>query len=136
MTMMPWNMLSNIILIYLIKMEVIKEIKTIHITKYKADDGKIFNTKQECIDYEKQCLEQETTYKAIECKNIYDPFALWHSEPNISRLYILKSNADYEALKAHFIDKVDDCWEEPERYPAVMAVFFENYCPLAILWDM
>lgn len=109
-------------------METITEVKTIYVTKYKAVNGTIFNTEQECIDYEKQCLEQEAIYKAIECKHIYEPFvALWDSEINISRLYILKSKADYEALKAHFIDGVD-YWEEPESFPKVMAVFSKNRC--------
>lgn len=108
-------------------MEAIKEIKTTYVTKYRAADGTTFNTEQECADYEKQCLGQEAIYKAIECKNIYNPFMLWDSGINISRLYILKSKADYKALKAHFIDGVD-YWEEPESFPKVMVVFSKNCC--------
>lgn len=108
-------------------MEAIKEVKSTYVTKYRAADGTTFNTEQECADYEKQCLGQEAIYKAIECKKIYDPFALWDSEINISRLYILKSKEDYKALKAHFTDGLI-YWEEPESYPKVMAVFSINCC--------
>ncbi len=115
-------------------MEAIKEIKTTYITKYKAADGKTFNTEQECADYEKQYLEQEAIYKAIECKNIYDPFALWDSEPDVSQLYILKNKADYEALKAHYMDGVD-YWEEPKNYPTVIAVFSKDCYSMGYVID-
>lgn len=115
-------------------MEAIKEIKTTYVTKYRAADGTTFNTEQECADYEKQCLGQEAIYKAIECKKIYDPFALWDSEPDVSQLYILKSKADYEALKAHYMDGVD-YWEEPESYPAVIAVFSKDYYSMGYVID-
>lgn len=115
-------------------MEIIKEIKTMYVTKYKAADGKTFNTEQECADYEKQYLEQEAIYKAIECKNIYDPFALWDSEPDVSQLYILKNKADYEALKAHYMDGVD-YWEEPKNYPTVIAVFSKDCYSMGYVID-
>ena len=115
-------------------MEAIRETKTIYVTKYKAIDGTTFDTEQACVDYEKQCLGQEAIYKAIECKNIYDPFALWDSEPDVSRLYFLKSKADYKALKAHFMDGVDD-WEEPDSYPEVIAVFSKDYYSMGYVID-
>lgn len=115
-------------------MEAIKEIKTIYVTKYKAADGKTFNIQQECADYEKQYLEQKAVYKAIECKNIYDPFALWDSEPDVSQLYILKNKADYEALKAHYMDGVD-YWEEPDCYPEVIAVFSKDCYSMGYVID-
>lgn len=115
-------------------MEAIRETKTIYVTKYKAADGTTFNTEQACVDYEKQCLGQEAIYKAIECKNIYDPFALWDSEPDVSRLYILKSKADYEALKAHYMDGVD-YWEEPKNYPTVIAVFSKDCYSMGYVID-
>lgn len=115
-------------------MEAIKEVKTTYVTKYRAADGTTFNTEQECADYEKQCLGQEAIYKAIECKNIYDPFALWDSEPDVNQLYILKSKADYEALKAHFMDGVD-YWEEPDNYPEVIAVFSKDCYSMGYVID-
>lgn len=115
-------------------MEAIREAQTIYVTKYKAIDGTTFAIKQACIDYEKKHFSQEAIYKAIECKDIYDPFVLWDSEPDTSTLYFLKCKADYEALKAHFMDGVDH-WEEPDSYPEVIAVFSKDYYSMGYVID-
>lgn len=117
-------------------MKAIKEIKTIYVTKYKAADGTTFNTEQECINYEAQLENQKSIYKAIECTDIYDPFALWDSEPDTSKLYLVKNEADYKALKAHYIaDESYDYWDEPTSYPEIMAVFARDCYSIGYIVD-
>lgn len=117
-------------------MKKVKEAAIIQVEKYEAADGTRFNTEQECLDYEAQFTNQESIYKAIECTNIYDQFVLWDSEPDTSKLYLVKNEADYKALKIHYIaDESYDYWEEPTNYPEIIAVFARDCYSMGYIVD-
>lgn len=117
-------------------MKKVKVAAIIQVDKYEAFDGTRFNTEQECINYEAQFENQKSIYKAIECTDIYDPFALWDSEPDTSKLYLIKNEADYKALKAHYIaDESYDYWDEPTSYPEVMVVFARDCYSVGYIVD-
>ena len=104
------------------------KVKTIYqtVTEYIADDGKVFESEAECKAYViKLHSDLETEFYNIETHNLDIPFVDWDSESDISQIFILKSERDYEILQTwlEIREGVTDWYgSDPASYPAVFFV--------------
>lgn len=106
-------------------MREVKEVKTIYVTKYEASDGCRFDTEQECIDHEATLGTKRSLVKSIECTNCWIPFSGWDMDPDASKLYLIKSREEYEALNEHYsteYDSYNEGWDASDEYPVVFLV--------------
>lgn len=106
-------------------MKIINESKMVTVKKYKATDGNVFDTEQECLQYEStlnQCINEAKALTAIDC---YIPFTDWDMNVDESKIYILNSKDDYDNLTAWHVSrwyKDSLYWDEPDSYPAAMII--------------
>lgn len=109
-------------------MRVTTRTKTVYQTvkQYIADDGTVFESEDECREYETRFNGNlEAEYDQIEKHYIDLPFTGWDSEPDLSNIYILKSDKDYETLRTwmQIKESVDDWYgDDPDTYPAAYLV--------------
>ena len=94
--------------------------------KYEAEDGTLFNTEQECIDYENRITEKRKAAQAIESIECNIPFTNWDSDVDESKIYIIRSEeefknlAEWQASEWGGIDAL--YWDEPQNYPVALLV--------------
>lgn len=106
-------------------MREVKEIKSIYITKYEASDGKRFDNQADCEAYEATLDDKRSLVKSIECTNCWIPFSGWDMDPDVSKIYLVKSESELEALRSKYAEEYssDSEWMySPDRYPAAYLV--------------
>lgn len=112
-------------------MKIINESKMVTVKKYKATDGNVFDTEQECLQYEStlnQCINEAKALTAIDC---YIPFTDWDMNVDESKIYILNSKDDYDNLTTWYASrwyKDSLYWDEPDSYPAAMIILSRECC--------
>ena len=106
-------------------MREVKEVKSIYVTKYEASDGARFNTEQECIEHEAKLNAKRSLVESIECTTCWIPFSNWDMEADESKLYLIKNEEEFEALRDYYSEEFSsdsDWWDEPKVYPTTYLV--------------
>jgi hypothetical protein len=93
------------------------------ITKYQAEDGKVFNTEKECLDYEKIIAKVDAIMKPFgkrpdSCNFTNGSGFLQHNDSDVSKAKrqitdlgndIFKCNANFGFIGRYFDDSGYDC---------------------------
>ena len=112
-------------------MKIINESKMVTVKKYKATDGNVFDTKQECLQYESTLNQRINEAKALTAVDCYIPFTDWDMDVDESKIYILNSKDDYDKLADWYVSrwyKDSLYWDEPDSYPAAMIILSRECC--------
>ena len=93
---------------------------------YVAEDGIEFSTAEQCLAYEVKVLKNHTAIvKSLEQWEINIPFAGWDTEPDLTMMYMLRNENEYEALEKYYKDMYgEDQWygEAPGSYPTAYII--------------
>lgn len=106
-------------------MKQVKETKTITVDRWEASDGRHFDSSDECMAYEKSLDAAREYIKSIEGKVCHIPFAGWDMDTEESKLFLLKSEYEYNCLADYYAGELmcdTDYWDKPNSYPAVFQV--------------
>jgi hypothetical protein len=106
-------------------MQQVKELKSIIVERWKAYDGKCFDSSEECMAYERSLDAAYQNIHNIENKSCYIPFTDWDMDITESKLFLLKSEEEHEHISLYYSREYDcdtDYWDKPKSYPAVLQV--------------
>ena len=106
-------------------MKIINESKMVTVKKYEATNGNVFDTEQECLQYESTLNQRINEAKALTAVDCYIPFTDWDMDVDESKIYILNSKDDYDKLADWYASrwyKDSLYWDEPDSYPSAMII--------------
>ena len=99
--------------------------KSVIVESWEAKDGKCFDSPDECMAYEKTLDAAYNHINNIESKVCHIPFTGWDMDTDESKLFVLKSEEEYEHLALYYGCEYDSetfHWDKPKSYPAVFQV--------------
>ena len=94
-------------------------------TKYVADDGREFDTKHQCEQYETTTLIPRKIIQNMPQWELDIPFVGWDIEPNVTKMFVVRNKEEYDALESYYGGPcADDEWwgDEPKSYPAAYII--------------
>ena len=95
-------------------------------TVYVSEDGIPFPTEEKCLAYENNVLNRyESIVKSLDQWELKIPFSGWDTEPDCTKMYVLRNENEYSALKKYYIEAYgEDEWygEAPGSYPTAYII--------------